>query len=116
MTDFLLSVLGWTMGGVFGSWFLYLLVFGAKPRRDAIKAKSKIAYYTLYAVALAGYVWDIFLNLTVCTLVFFDMPRELTITYRLRRYLKTEIGWRYTVADFMCTHMLEIMDTRHCGR
>ena len=116
LIEFIWSVLWLAVGGVFGSWFLYLLVFGAKPRREAIKAKSKFAYYTLYTVAFAGYALDIALNLTVCTIVFWDIPYELTITYRLRRYLKTDNGWRYAVADWMCNHMLEIMDTHHCGR
>ena len=116
MLSFVLSVVWWIVGGVLGSWLLYVLAMGAKERREAIKARSKLAYYTLYTIAFAGYLWDILLNLTVCTIVFFDWPRELTITYRLRRYIKTDFGWRYSVADWACTHMLEIMDTDHCGR
>lgn len=50
-----------------------------------------------YPIFIVGIALDVFLNIVVLTVLFFDLPRELTISSRLERYLK-ETSWRSKVA------------------
>ena len=98
------------------SWFVYIAVFSAKPNSADIKKKSPFLYWFMWGVAAAGWVLDVILNATVFSVLFMDYPRELTITHRLRRYLRDRTGWRRKAADWICKNMLEPIDCTHCGR
>jgi len=98
------------------SWFIYIAVFSTKPKSKEIKNRSPFLYWFMVSIAAAGWVLDIVLNVLLFSVLFLDYPRELTITNRLRRYLRSRTGWRYKAADWICKNMLEPIDCKHCGR
>lgn len=64
--------------------------------------------------ALFSWVLDVFLNLTLCTVVFVDLPREPTITQRLHRYQRERTDWRARLARWVCANLLNPFDPEHC--
>ena len=46
---------------------------------------------------------ELIANYLVCTLVFFDLPREHTVSDRLRRYKENpeKYGWRLLIVNFL---------------
>lgn len=42
-------------------------------------------------------------NVVVCTLIFIDLPREITVSDRLRRYytMPDKYGWRLNIVNFI---------------
>ena len=73
-----------------------------------------------YFAAFAFGIQDILLNLTLFTVLMLDIPREWTITERMRRYKgecfgKSGIrGYRFQVADNLCK-ILNVFDKDgHC--
>ena len=70
--------------------------------------------------AAAFVIQDVFLNLTAFTVLMLDVPREWTITERMRRYKSECFGkqgirnYRYVVADNLCK-ILNVFDKDgHC--
>jgi hypothetical protein len=65
--------------------------------------------------ALCAYLFDIALNLTLCTVLFWDWPREATITQRLHRYQReAPSSKRAAVARWVCRNLLNPFDPEHC--
>lgn len=102
---------------IYALWVFYLAVMHLKRARD-LGTLSRPALYLGYPVLLVGYALDVFVQLVVATLLFADIPRELTLTGRLKRYLYLEPSgtWREAVAAWMCAHLLDQFDPdgRHC--
>jgi uncharacterized membrane protein YhaH (DUF805 family) len=78
-------------------WIFYLAVMNLKRVRD-LGLMSKTAKVLGYPVLLVGYALDIFLNVTVMTLILFELPKETTISSRLKRHNRESTGWRKSVA------------------
>jgi hypothetical protein len=84
----------------------------------------------IYPLALLGLWLDIAFNLTVGTIMFLELPRELTFTSRCKRHklgqivvIKTppsqaefgvEFGWRYDLANWWCKQLNQIDLNGHC--
>ncbi|HXF44865.1 MAG TPA: hypothetical protein VNK91_01985 [Burkholderiaceae bacterium] len=105
-------ILIWTVG----LWFLYRIVMWLKKRRDAIKARGRSWYWAAYLVAFVGVVLDIVYNVVVGTVMFADLPRELTFTARLKRYRRGPLIWRWRLATWFCARLLNPYDPSgdHC--
>lgn len=111
----LLSIPMYIVVALFVMWMLYVLITLVMPMAREIKRKSPFMYYTFTSLAYAARWYDILLNVFLFSLLFWDIPREKTITGRMKRYLAGS-GWRYKVADWVCKNMLEPIDCKHCGR
>lgn len=100
---------------VYALWIFYIAVMHLKRCRDA-GTLSRPALYLGYPVLLVGYLLDVFVQMVPATVLFLDLPREFTLTDRLRRYIAGPEGWRETVAVWMCSHLLNTFDPdgRHC--
>lgn len=96
MTDILLLALAVVLA-FYVLWIFYLAVMNLKRVRDQGKLE-KIAFILGYPLLLIGYALDIFLNITVMTVILLELPRETTITSRLKRHNKQSSGWRKRVA------------------
>jgi hypothetical protein len=78
-------------------WVMFLAVMNLKRAQDAgLLHKSARVLGT--PLLLAGYVLDTLVNWGVLTLVLLELPRETTVTARLKRHIKTGAGWRLAVA------------------
>lgn len=80
-------------------WILYLAVMNLKRVRDA-GALSKSAWVLGMPVLIIGLVLDFFVNATLMSLILLELPREGTVTSRLKRHFKNSTGWRLIVAKW----------------
>jgi len=63
-------------------------------------------------------IFDVVFNVIYGTIVFMQLPhwKRLTLTARLKYILFEPIhGWRWALAIFFCTKMIEPWDYNHCG-
>lgn len=111
--------------GVF--WLLWVLgnVFYLRRKR--------LAYMPLLAVAgVVGLVVDVLYQITFAVLIFLELPKESTLSMRLKRYLRiygVKSGyqfstnplkrviesWRLSTAIFLATHLIEPWAQGHIG-
>lgn len=90
-------------------WVFYLAVMNlARAKRAG--TLSKPALWLGTPVLLAGYVLDFLTNVLVCTVVFLDLPRETTVTARLKRYAAGPDGWRLSVTLWLADDLLDDFD------
>lgn len=98
----------YSVGASYALWGLYVLVMGLKRARDA-GTLSRIAYVLGVPILVAGYLLDFIVNVTVCTLLFLEPPRETTVTARLKRHADKD-NWRGRIARWMAAHLLDPFD------
>jgi len=82
------------------------------------KHKEKIPkwlHYPLYAIAIAGYIIDVLFNWIYGSVMFLELPRELTLSERLRRLLLSGKPWQVKLSYFLCHYLIEPWDSGHCG-
>jgi hypothetical protein len=110
MNTFLLILLG-----LYVFWNLYVYTMGIYRAflQKRLKGLSLIMSAPILALMFA---LDIAMQYTVAWLVFWDKPRDIFVTGRLRRYIKQGEGWRYKLADVMCKYLLDPFDPTgaHC--
>lgn len=97
-------------------WSLYLSVsslFLAYQNKKIPKAVIPLAYIVLAVGAMV----DMVMNFTLFTLIFLDIPKEILVTKRLKRYIKSYVGWRYKLAMWICGNLLNPFDKsgNHCS-
>lgn len=71
-------------------WILYICVMGFKRARNDGKL-SKTALVLGYPVLVFGYLLDFLVNVVFMTPLLLDLPRELTVTARLKRHNSTSL-------------------------
>lgn len=105
----------YSFGAVYALWLFYLAVMHLARAREA-GTLSRPALYLGYPLFLIGYLLDVFVQLVPASVLFLDVPREFTLTGRLKRYIAGPEGWRETVAVWMCSHLLNTFDPdgKHC--
>jgi hypothetical protein len=93
---------------LYATWIFYLAVMNLKRAKDAGKLTwpAKVMGYPVLFVGLA---LDCLLNLTVCTFLFLELPREGLVTARLKR-LEAGGGWRAVLATWFAVSLLNTFD------
>ena len=66
-------------------WVFYLAVMKLSPFYKAGKLTGSVLVYAKI-VLYVGYLMDFYCNVVTFTIRTFDLPRELTVTARLKRY------------------------------
>jgi hypothetical protein len=80
-------------------WIFYLAVMNLKRVRDLGKlTKTTIALG--FPLLILGYLIDFICNVFFLTVILMELPRETTVTARLKRHNKTSTGWRKAVATW----------------
>lgn len=74
-------------------WILYLAVMNLKRAQDSNSLSNTVLVIGLPILAL-GYLIDTILNLLVMSIILFEIPKELTISARLKRHNVTSSGYR----------------------
>ena len=113
----LIKLLAFTAAGLYlfaVTWVFYLAVMNIKRHKDKLTTPAKVLAYPVVAV---GYVFDVALNWTVGTAIFFEIPRELVLTHRLKRHKANSKGWRLRRANWICSNLLDPFDPAgsHCN-
>lgn len=83
----------------YATWILYLAVMNLSKAKK-MGLLSKTALVLGMPVLIVGYLLDFLLNVLVMTVVLFELPRETTVTARLKRHHKESDGWRLAVVHF----------------
>ena len=85
------------LGSTYALWIFYLAVMSLKRAKDSnlLTTTTKVVGYP---VLFVGYLLDFFVNFTVMTVVLGELPKELTVTARLKRHNEESNGWRKAVA------------------
>jgi hypothetical protein len=87
------------LGATYALYVFYAAVMNIKRVRDAGKL-TWVGKALGYPTLVIGLVLDLFVNLTLMTIVLLELPRELTVTARLKRHHKESTGWRLAVVKF----------------
>lgn len=107
--DAFVAPAGAVLAAVYALWLLYLAAMTLRRAHEAGRLSRTALAFALPILALAIAV-DVLLNLTLATLVFFDRPREWTVSERLSRYLVGPSVWRAEVALWVGVHLLDPFD------
>jgi hypothetical protein len=87
------------LGATYALYVFYAAVMNIKRVRDAGKL-TWVGKALGYPTLVIGLVLDLFVNLTLMTIVLLELPREFTVTSRLKRHHKESTGWRLAVVKF----------------
>lgn len=103
-------LLAWALGSAYALWVFYLAVMALKRARDA-GTLSPVALRLGWPVLLVGLAIDAAVNLTVASVLFLELPRELTVTARLTRHIEQRPAhWRGRLALWITSHLLDTFD------
>lgn len=78
-------------------WLLYLAVMSLKRGQDA-GTLTKWCKVFGYPILFLGLLVDLFCNVFAMTILLGELPKEMTVTSRLKRHNRTSSGWRKAVA------------------
>jgi hypothetical protein len=86
-----------------------------KNARDKGKL-SKVAYTFGMPFFIIGVVLDALINITLMTILFLELPKEILVTSRLKRHIYTSTGYREKIAVWFCSNLLNPFDPdgSHC--
>jgi hypothetical protein len=89
----------WSIAITYLLYVFYSAVMNIKRVRDMGKLTTfgKVLGYPTLAI---GLVLDLVVNTLVMTFILLELPRELTVTSRLKRHNKDSTGWRLAVVKF----------------
>lgn len=77
-------------------WVFFLACMNLKRAKEAGQlTKTALVFGT--PVLWVGYLLDAFVNITLMTVVMWELPKEWLVTDRLARHHKTSTGWRLAV-------------------
>jgi hypothetical protein len=96
-------------------WLLYVFyaaVMAFKRARDAGQMAWPMKVFG-YPALFVGLLLDAAVNVTVCTVLFLELPREWLVTARLSRHILGD-GWRAVVAVWICENLLDELDPSGC--
>jgi len=79
-------VAAWSVLGLLVLWVLYLAVMNLKGARDR-GTLTPTAYAIGTPILAIGLVADFAINLVPFSIIFFEPPRETTVTARLKRHV-----------------------------
>lgn len=99
--------------GFFVLWFFFINVMTWRKYEAKI---PKIIKPLLYVLAAVGYVIDVIFNIVYGSVMFLELPKQLTLSERLSEILRRKSrGYKYKLAYFLCSKMIEPWDYNHCG-
>ena len=107
--------LAYAFGGLYALWLFYLAVMSLH-RAQLAGTLSKPALYFGYPILAVGLVLDLIVNIFVASPVMLDLPRELTVSDKMSRLIKSNSPWRRKGACWFCEKFLDVFDPsgRHC--
>lgn len=94
------------------TWLFYLAVMNLKRARDNVGLTLPVRILG-YPILFIGLLLDFLLNMTLCTILFLELPKETLVTGRLKRHIKST-GWRSKLAGWLCSNFLDTFDPSGC--
>lgn len=99
MLEHALIYLGGSLAITYGLYVFYCAVMNIKRVRDMGKL-TKLGMAFGYPTLIIGLVLDLVVNVLVMTIILLEIPREWTVTSRLKRHHRESTGWRLAVVKF----------------
>jgi hypothetical protein len=93
---------------LYALWLFYLAVMALKRARDAGQL-TRVSYALGAPILLFGWALDVAVNWIVMTALLVELPRETTVTARLKRH-KLDNGFRGRIARWFARHLLDAFD------
>jgi hypothetical protein len=95
----MIEYLLWAFGITYALYVWYAAVMNIKRVRDMGKLTTfgKVLGYPTLAI---GLVLDLLVNTFVMTFILLELPKEFTVTSRLKRHNEESTGWRLAVVKF----------------
>lgn len=87
------------LGLTYALFVFYAAVMNIKRVRDMGRL-SWFGKVLGYPTLLIGLVLDLLVNMLLMTPLLLELPRELTVTGRLKRHHRESTGWRLAVVKF----------------
>lgn len=103
-----LALICYGLAALYVLWPFYLAVMNLKRARDEGRL-TKVAYVLGAPILYAGWALDIAVNCAVMTVILLELPRELTVTARLKRHAN-HYAWRGSIARWFALHLLDPYD------
>lgn len=98
-------------------WLLYVFTMGLY-RAFLLRRLKGLSLVMCSPVVAVAFAVDVLMQVTVFTVAFAELPRDLLVTWRLRRYMRDlpPSHWRRRWADYLCRHLLDPFDPTgaHC--
>ena len=87
------------LGLTYGLYVFYAAVMNIKRVRDMGKLTTLGKVFG-YPTLVIGLVLDLLVNVLVMSVILLEIPREFTVTSRLKRHHAESTGWRLAVVLF----------------
>ena len=100
----ILFVLGAALLFLIAFWLLWIVISGLARARDEGRLSPLMVKIGI-ALAYFGLVWDVLCNIFLCSFLFWEFPREATLSQRLRRLVLTT-GWRQKLALWIAVDLV----------
>jgi hypothetical protein len=96
--------------------YIFYLAIMSLYRAKLDKTITRTSLVIGYPILAVGAFIDLAMNVTLFSLIFWEIPHEWLLTKRMQRYIKIGIGWRFKVANWICRNLLNTFDPsgRHC--
>lgn len=83
-------------------------------RQHSIREKTGLVYYFFVFLGVLGLIGDCLYNFTFGTILFLQLPKDVTLSKRVERIRKTGVtGWRRKLADTVCGDILNPISNRY---
>lgn len=96
--------------GLYALWIAFLAIMNLQ-RAHLAGTLGPVAFGFAVPLLFAGYVLDVAVNLTLATLVFWDTPKEWTLSERLTRLIREGTDRRQRMARAVLRTFCEPFDT-----
>lgn len=90
-------------------WVFYLAVMNLQ-RVDKMGKLGIVATGLGMPALIIGLVLDLVVNVVIMTILMLELPRELTVTARLKRHKRESKGWRLKVTEWLASELLDHFD------
>ena len=97
--DISLYLLGYAAASTYLLWVFFLAVTALKKAKAA-GTLTPITWTLAVPVLAIGFAIDFAVNVTVMTVLFLELPREITVTARLKKYRRRAPSWRQSLANW----------------
>jgi hypothetical protein len=107
----MMYIIGSTLLALYVLWVAYVAVMHLDKinHEQGLNLPSKVLGYPLL---VAAFVLDIALNWIVFTVLFLELPQELTVSHRLKRWNRTQTGYRKWLIVHIFEPLLDPYDKR----
>ena len=95
-------------------WIFYLAVMSLYRAKKENKL-TKVSLILGYPILIIGATLDLLINVIIFSIIFLETPKELLLTHRLSRHIKKSNGYRFKLAKWICSNLLDNFDPNHEG-